>query len=46
MIEKEYPSVFDVPVKGIDGEENFLDKFRGNVLIFVNTTGHCGNAQQ
>lgn len=41
-----YNSVFDIPIKSVDGEENFLNKFRGKVLMFVNTTGHCGNAPQ
>ena len=41
-----FKSVFDVPIKGVDGEPMFLEQFRGKVLIFVNTTGMCGNAPQ
>lgn len=43
---KKYKSVFDIPVKGVDGEDNFLEQFKGKTLMFVNTTGHCGNAPQ
>jgi glutathione peroxidase-family protein len=46
MIEKKFKSVFDVPVKGVDGTENFLEQFRGKILLFVNTTGQCGNSRQ
>jgi glutathione peroxidase-family protein len=43
---KKYPDVFSVPVKGANGEEMFLKQFEGKILVFVNTTGHCGNARQ
>lgn len=46
MIEKKYQSIFDVPVKSVDGQENFLKQFEGKILFFVNTTGQCGNASQ
>jgi glutathione peroxidase-family protein len=45
-IYNKYKSVYDIPVKGVNGEDNFLDQFRGKVLMFVNTTGECGNATQ
>lgn len=41
-----FKSVFDVPVKGSNNEPMFLEQFRGKVLIFINTTGHCGNVPQ
>ena len=41
-----FKSVFDVPIKSVDGEELFLQNFQGKVLVFVNTTGMCGNAPQ
>jgi glutathione peroxidase-family protein len=46
MLKREFESVFDVPVKGVDGTENFLNQFRGKILMFVNTTGKCGNSNQ
>lgn len=41
-----YKSVFDIPIKDQFGNPNMLEKYRGKVLMFVNTTGHCGNASQ
>jgi glutathione peroxidase len=41
-----YSSVYDIPIKGVDGEDNFLEQFRGRVTLFINTTGSCGNAPQ
>jgi glutathione peroxidase-family protein len=46
MLKKEFESIFDVPIKSVDGSENFLEQFRGKILFFVNTTGQCGNSQQ
>jgi len=43
---KKFKSVFDIPIRSVDGKENFLNQFKGKVLLFVNTTGHCGNAPQ
>ena len=45
-MQKEFNNIFEVPVKGKDGEEMFLKQFEGKILIFVNTTGECGNAPQ
>lgn len=45
-IYSKYKSIYEIPIKSVDGEDNFLEKFRGKVLMFVNTTGHCGNATQ
>ena len=41
-----YESAYDVPIASVDGEENFLDQYRGRVTLFANTTGDCGNAPQ
>jgi len=41
-----FNSVFDVPINGVNGEPMFLKQFEGKVLVFVNTTGMCGNAPQ
>lgn len=30
-------SIYDVPVKSIDGEDNFMDQFKGKVTLIVNT---------
>ena len=46
FVTPEFPDVFSVPVKGVNGEEMFLEQYRGKVLIFVNTTGHCANVTQ
>lgn len=43
---EKYNSVYDIPLKSVDGEENFLRQFRGKVTLFINTTGNCGNAPQ
>lgn len=45
-VEETYASVYDIPLKSVDGEENFLRQFRGKVTLFINTTGNCGNAPQ
>ena len=42
----DYSSAYEVPLKSVDGEDNFLSQFYGKVTLFVNTTGDCGNAPQ
>jgi len=39
-------SIYDIPIKSAEGEENFLDQFKGKVSLVVNVTGDCGNAPQ
>jgi glutathione peroxidase len=39
-------SIYDVPLKSLEGEENFLSKFKGKVSMIVNVTADCGNAPQ
>lgn len=39
-------NIYDISLKGVNGEENFLENFKGKVTLFVNVTGHCGNAPQ
>jgi glutathione peroxidase-family protein len=43
---KRYEDVFSIPVQGANGQEMYLEQFRGKVLMFINTTGHCGNTSQ
>ena len=40
------PSVLDFKVKDIDGNEVKLKKFKGNVLLVVNTASKCGYTPQ
>jgi glutathione peroxidase len=39
-------SIYDIPLKSWDGEENFLAKYKGKVSLVVNVTADCGNAPQ
>jgi glutathione peroxidase-family protein len=39
-------SVYDVNISSVDGENDVLSKLKGKVTLFVNVTGHCGNAPQ
>jgi glutathione peroxidase len=39
-------SIYDIPLKSLDGEENFLAKYKGKVSLVVNVTADCGNAPQ
>lgn len=39
-------SVYDVKIKSVDGEEDFLNNFKGKVSLIINVTGDCGNAPQ
>ena len=39
-------SLYTIPLKSAEGEENHLDQFKGKVTMVVNTTVGCGNANQ
>lgn len=39
-------SIYDINIKSVDGEDNFLNQFKGKVSLIVNVTGDCGNAPQ
>ena len=39
-------NIYDIDLKSVDGKENFLENFKGKVTLFINVTGHCGNAPQ
>lgn len=39
-------SIYDIALNSADGQENFLEQFRGKVTLIVNTTVGCGNANQ
>ena len=37
---------YKIPLKSVDGKENFLKEFEGKVTLVINVTGACGNAPQ
>ena len=37
-------SIYDLELQGSNGEENILSDLEGKVTLFINVTGHCGNA--
>ena len=39
-------SIYDLELQGSNGEENILSDLEGKVTLFINVTGHCGNAPQ
>jgi glutathione peroxidase len=39
-------SVYDVPLKSLDGKEDILAKNKGKVTMIVNVTGECANSAQ
>jgi len=39
-------SIYDIPLKSWDGQENMLDNYKGKVTMFINVTADCGNAPQ
>ena len=39
-------SLYDIPVRLLDGRETTLAKWRGQVLLIVNTASHCGFTPQ
>ena len=43
---KKAASVLDFKVKDIDGKEVDLTKYKGNVLLIVNTASQCGYTPQ
>lgn len=38
--------IYNIQLSSAEGQENFLDQFKGKVTIVVNTTVGCGNANQ
>lgn len=41
-----FPSIFDFKMKDIDGRDVKLKKYKGNVLLVVNTASKCGYTPQ
>jgi glutathione peroxidase len=41
-----HDSLFDIPVKKIDGQPGTLDPYRGKVLLIVNVASKCGLTPQ
>ncbi len=39
-------TLYDVPVKDIDGKDTSLDAYKGKVLLIVNVASKCGNTPQ
>ncbi len=39
-------SLYDIPVRRLDGSETTLAEWRGKVLLIVNTASHCGFTPQ
>lgn len=38
--------IYDFELAGSNGEQNILSDLEGKVTLFINVTGHCGNAPQ
>lgn len=39
-------SIYDVPVKDIDGKDTSLEAYKGKVMLVVNVASKCGNTPQ
>lgn len=39
-------SIYDINLESAEGEPNFLQQFKGKVVMLINTTVGCGNAGQ
>jgi glutathione peroxidase len=39
-------SIYDIPVKDIDGKDTTLGAYKGKVLLIVNVASHCGFTPQ
>jgi len=39
-------SIYDIPVKDIDGKDTNLGAYKGKVLLIVNVASKCGNTKQ
>lgn len=39
-------SIYDIPLKNIDGKDTSLKEYKGKVLLIVNVASKCGNTPQ
>ena len=39
-------SIYDIPLQSWDGQDGFLEKYKGKVSLVVNVTADCGNSPQ
>ena len=39
-------SIYDIPLKDINGKETSLKQYKGKALLIVNVASHCGNTPQ
>jgi glutathione peroxidase len=39
-------SVYDIPLQSWDGQDGFMEKYKGKVSLVVNVTADCGNSPQ
>jgi len=39
-------SIYDIQLDSAEGTPNFLEQFKGKVVLLINTTVGCGNAGQ
>jgi glutathione peroxidase-family protein len=39
-------SLYDIPLKSWDGNENMLEAYKGKVTLVINVTTNCGNAPE
>lgn len=39
-------TIYDIPLKSWDGQDGFLEKYKGKVSLVVNVTADCGNSPQ
>src|SRR5690349_8561912 len=46
MVTAQAQSLYDIPLKDIDGKDTSLKAYKGKVLLIVNVASHCGYTPQ